>query len=62
MMWNARQRPFSSVDGEPEDGDDDASGNDVGVCAPRHVPATDCHASCGAFFYYTVGMETNPSF
>jgi hypothetical protein len=49
MMWSARQRPFYSVDGEPEDGDG-ASGDDVGVCVPHHGPATDCHVSCGAFF------------
>jgi len=38
-MWSVRQRPFYSVGGEPEDGDD-ASGDDVGVCVPRHGPAT----------------------
>jgi hypothetical protein len=60
MMWSARQRPFYSVGGKPEDGDD-ASGDDVGVCVPRHGPATDCYASCGAFFllHVAVGMETD---
>ena len=54
-MWSARQRPFYSVGGEPEDGDGDdddathASGNNVGVCVPHHGPTTNRHASCGAF-------------
>jgi hypothetical protein len=56
MMWNARQRPFYSVGGEPEDGDgDDAGGDrdDVGVCVPRHGPATDCRAMPVVAFFFT---------
>jgi hypothetical protein len=58
MMQSVRQRPFYSVGGEPasedHDGDgDDTSGDEVGVCVPRHGPATDCHASCRAFFFTT---------
>ena len=31
---------------------DDASGDNVGVCVPRHGPTADSHASCEASFFY----------
>jgi hypothetical protein len=61
MTWSTSQRPFYSVGGEPEDGDD-ASGDEVGVCVPRHGPATDCLLVVGYFLLQVaVGMETNIS-
>lgn len=58
-MWSARRRPFYSVDGEPEDGDD-ASGDNVGVCGPRHGPTA--MLVVGPFFllHVAVEMETKP--
>ena len=50
VEWSARRRPFCSADGEPEDGDD-ASGDNVGVCGPRHGPTA--MLVVGHFFYYT---------
>jgi hypothetical protein len=50
-MWGARQRPSYSVGGgEPEDGDDEASGDDVGVCVPRHGPILTAMLVVGHFF------------
>ena len=61
MTWSASQRPFYSVGGEPEEGDD-ASGDEVGVCVPRHGPATDYLLVVGYFLLQVaVGMETNMS-
>lgn len=50
MTWSAGQRPFYSVGGEPEDGDDDASGDNVGVCVPRHGPRLTAMSVVGPFF------------
>jgi hypothetical protein len=49
VEWSAGRRPFYTVDGEPEDGDDaSASGDNVGVCGPRHGPTA--MLVVGAFF------------